>query len=113
LKHIKPVMIARAGGLDQGNIILNLIDASAHLPKGQVLYLAGSAINSLVGADGKVDVGLGAQAMREALAVWRAGEVPTDMEDPLGHVKALYGMAQKKGLKALTIAIEQRYAMRQ
>ena len=56
-------MIARAGGLDQGNIILNLIDASAHLPKGQVLYLAGSAINSLLGTSGKVDVGLGAQAI--------------------------------------------------
>jgi ribulose-bisphosphate carboxylase large chain len=113
LKHIKPVMIARAGGLDQGNIILNLMDASTHLPKGQVLYLAGSAINSLKGADGKVDVGVGAQAMREALALWQAGEAPTDIEDPLGHAKALHAIAQKKGLKALTTAIEQRYALRQ
>jgi ribulose 1,5-bisphosphate carboxylase large subunit-like protein len=113
LGNIKPVMIARAGGLDQGNIILNLIDAAANLPKGQVLYLAGSAINSLKGADGEVDARLGAQAMREALALWRAGEALMDIEDPLGHVKALYGIAQKKGLKALAIAIEQRYAMRQ
>ena len=113
LQHIKPAMIARAGGLDQGNIILNLIDASAHLPKGQVLYLAGSAINSLIGTDGKVDVMLGVQAMREALALWQAGEAPMDIEDPLGHVRALYGTAQEKGLKALTSAIEQRYAWRQ
>jgi hypothetical protein len=89
------------------------MDASTHLPKGQVLYLAGSAINSLKGADGKVDVGVGAQAMREALALWQAGEAPTDIEDPLGHAKALHAIAQKKGLKALTTAIEQRYALRQ
>jgi hypothetical protein len=88
------------------------MDASAHLPKGQVLYLAGSAINSLIGTDGKVDVMLGAQAMREALALWQAGEAPMDIEDPLGHVRALYGIAQEKGLKALTSAIEQRYAWR-
>ncbi len=111
LGHIKPTMIARAGGLDQGNIILNLVDASKHLPKGQVLYLAGSAINSLVGCDGKADPTLGAQAMREALALWQSGEAPADVTDPLGHVRALYGVAQAKGLKALRRALEQRYAL--
>ncbi|MBZ5562635.1 MAG: hypothetical protein LAP13_09460 [Acidobacteriia bacterium] len=111
LDHIKPTMIARAGGLDQGNIILNLLDASRNLPKGQVLYLAGSAINSIVGCDGKADPTLGAQAMREAVAIWQSGEVPADVNDPLGHVRALYGIAQAKGLKALKQALEQRYSL--
>ncbi len=111
LGHIKPTMIARAGGLDQGNIILNLVDASKYLPKGQVLYLAGSAINSLVGCDGKADPTLGAQAMREALALWQSGEAPEYVTDPLGHVRALYEVAQTKGLKALRRALEQRYAI--
>jgi ribulose-bisphosphate carboxylase large chain len=109
LGRIKPVMIARAGGLDQGNIILNLIDASEHLPRGQVLYLAGSAINSLKGPDGRADARLGAQAMRQALELWRAGEAPTGVQDPRDHVRALYDVARAKRLNALVSALEQRY----
>jgi ribulose 1,5-bisphosphate carboxylase large subunit-like protein len=109
LGNIRPVMIARAGGLDQGNIVLNLADVCEHLPRGQALYLAGSAINSIQGANGQAHPKLGAQAMREALALWRAGETPTRIEDPLGHVQALKGIAQAKGLKALMTALEQRY----
>ncbi len=111
LGHIRPTMIARAGGLDQGNIILNLLDASKHLPKGQVLYLAGSAINSLVGCNGQPDPTLGAQAMREAVALWQSGEAPADIKEPLGHVRAIYELAQAKGLNALRQALEQRYTL--
>jgi hypothetical protein len=112
LAGIKPVMIARAGGLDQGNIILNLIDADQHLPKGQVLFLAGSAINSVKGPDGKADARLGAQAMREAVDLWRAGEVPGDGRDLHTHLPALYARAKSEGLHALASALEQRYGLR-
>ena len=44
---IKPTMIARAGGLDQGNIILNLADAERRGLSESILFLAGSAINSI------------------------------------------------------------------
>lgn len=110
LGHIKPTMIARAGGLDQGNIILNLVDVSEHLPKGQPLFLAGSAINSIAGPDGNPDPKLGAEAMREALALWRSGDAPTDVKDLAGHAQALHGIARAKGMKALVTALEQRYS---
>jgi ribulose 1,5-bisphosphate carboxylase large subunit-like protein len=110
LGHIKPTMIARAGGLDQGNILLNLVDVAQHLPKGQPLFLAGSAINSIAGPDGHPDPRLGAEAMREALALWRSGDAPTDVNDLDGHARALYGIARAKGMKALVTALEQRYS---
>jgi hypothetical protein len=47
--------------------------------------------------------------MRQALELWRAGEAPNDVEDPRGHVRALYGVARAKGLHALASALEQRY----
>lgn len=113
LGHIKPVMISRAGGLDQGNIILNLMDASEHLPKGGVLYLAGSAINSYLGPNGKPDSKLGAQSMREALDLWRAGEAPDGTHNLQAHVQALYSVASSKRLMALMGALEQRYGISQ
>jgi ribulose 1,5-bisphosphate carboxylase large subunit-like protein len=111
LAGIKPVMIARAGGLDQGNIILNLIDADKYLPKGQVLFLAGSAINSVKGPEGKADARLGAQAMREALDLWRAEEVPGDVQDLHSHLHVLYALAKSRRLNALASALEQRYGL--
>lgn len=107
--HIKPVMIARAGGLDQGNIILNLADVAATLPKGQALYLAGSAINSITGASGCPDAGLGAQAMREALDLWRTGQARDLAGDPAAHARALYTLAQSRKYVALQTALRQRY----
>jgi len=109
--HIKPVMIARAGGLDQGNIILNLADVAKTLPPGQALYLAGSAINSILDADGHPDAKLGAQAMREAVDLWRSGEAPALAESPGGHAQTLYGVAQSKRLTALKTALKQRYGL--
>jgi hypothetical protein len=41
LPGIKPTMIARAGGLDQGNIILNLADAELRGLSECILFLAG------------------------------------------------------------------------
>ena len=110
--HIKPVMIARAGGLDQGNIILNLADVGKTLPPGQALYLAGSAINSILDSNGHPDAKLGAQAMREAVYLWRSGEALALDERSAGHAQALYRLAQSRNLKALATALEQRYGLR-
>ncbi len=109
--HIKPVMVSRAGGLDQGNIILNLIESARHLPRGGVLFLAGSAINSYKGPDGKPSARLGAQAMREALEIWRSGESPDGTTDMREHVRALHALARSRNLAALAGALDQRYGL--
>jgi hypothetical protein len=100
-------MIARAGGLDQGNIGLNLADVERHGLGDGVLFLAGSAINSIKNARGEYDPKLGAEAMQQALDVQRSGalgEVPSEK-----HASALLGLAERKGLKALREALRQRY----
>ena len=63
---IKPTMIVRAGGLDQGNIIPNLVDAERRGLASNILFLAGSAINSIKNSKGQVEPRLGAEAMRQA-----------------------------------------------
>ena len=108
LPGIKPTMIARAGGLDQGNIILNLADAEARGLSGHILFLAGSAINSIKNAAGKPDPKLGAEAMQQALEVHRSGELRG--MDAAGHLTALAALADRKSLKALREALRQRYA---
>ena len=54
-------MIVRAGALDQGNIGLNLEDAEKRGLTAQVLFLAGSAINSIKNKKGQTDPKLGAK----------------------------------------------------
>ena len=107
LPGCKPTMIARAGGLDQGNIILNLADAEQRGLSEHILFLAGSAINSIKNSAGKPDPGLGAEAMQQALEVHRSGELrEVSAED---HVRALTALSQRKGLNALREALRQRY----
>ncbi len=106
LPGIRPTMIARAGGLDQGNIGLNLADVEQHGLTPNVLFLAGSAINSIK-HKGKPDSKIGAEAMIQALEVYRSGElrdVPAEE-----HVKALADLAERKGLRSLREALRQRY----
>ena len=104
---IRPTMIARAGGLDQGNVILNLVDAEQRGLTETILLLAGSAINSIKNADGVPDPGLGAEAMMQALEVHRPGDVgETTMND---HLAALWSVARQRGLTALAEALKQRY----
>src|SRR5207245_4116592 len=69
LPGIKPTMIARAGSLDQGNICLNLVDAEKRGLSENILFLAGSAINSIKNAAGKADPKVGTEAMQQALEV--------------------------------------------
>ncbi len=107
LPGINPTMIARAGGLDQGNIILNLADAEKRGISGNVLYLAGSAINSIKNSAGKTDPKVGAEAMTQALEVHRTGAL---RDVPMSeHLKALVEVADRKQLKALREALRQRY----
>jgi ribulose-bisphosphate carboxylase large chain len=107
LPGIKPTMIARAGGLDQGNIILNLADAERRGLAPNILFLAGSAINSVKNAQGKPDSQLGAEAMLQALEIHRSGELAgVSAEDHLG---ALVNAAKRKQLASLLAALRQRY----
>jgi ribulose 1,5-bisphosphate carboxylase large subunit-like protein len=107
LPGIRPTMIVRAGALDQGNIGLNMADAEKRELTEKVLFLAGSAINSIKNASGKADPGLGAQAMLEAVDVHRSGalrDVPAEK-----HLAELVSLAETQNLKALREALRQRY----
>ena len=100
-------MITRAGALDQGNIILNLQDAERRGITEDVLFLAGSAINSIKNTKGEYDPRLGAEAMTQALDVHRSGEmndVPIDE-----HLDTLIALAERTGRKALRESLRQRY----
>jgi len=102
-----PTMIVRAGGLDQGNIILNLIDAERRGLSSSILFLAGSAINSIQGKHGRPDPQLGAAAMLEALEVYRSGELhETPMDE---HLAALAAVARRRKMDALCEVLRQRY----
>jgi hypothetical protein len=104
---INPTMITRAGALDQGNIILNLEDLESKGIAQNVLFLAGSAINSIKGANGKPDPRVGLEALIQAIDIHRSGELKGT---PIGeHLAALAALATRKNLKALSEALRQRY----
>ncbi len=107
LPGIKPTMIARAGGLDQGNIILNLADAERRGLAAGVLFLAGSAINSIKNADGQPDAKLGTEAMLQALELHRSGEL-ADVS-PEDHLSVLAALARGGRMNALVESLRQRY----
>ena len=105
--NINQTMIARAGGLDQGNIILNLEDAEQRGLTSAILLLAGSAINSIKNSSNEADPKLGAQAMTEALLVHQSGELKGGPAEE--HLQALWSVARRQKLKALQTALRQRY----
>jgi ribulose-bisphosphate carboxylase large chain len=107
LSGIRPTMIARAGGLDQGNLAMNLADAEERGLADQVLFLAGSAINSIKNARGHYDPQFGAEAMQQAVEVHRSGalrEVALDKQTAV-----LREIAGRRNLRALATALAQRY----
>ncbi len=109
IEGIKPTMIARAGALDQGNIGMNLADAEQRGISDGILFLAGSAINSIKNAQGRADPQLGAEAMRQAIEIHRSGELrdlPAEQ-----HIPRLLALAQQKNMRALRMALEQRYGL--
>ena len=101
-----PVMMARAGGLDQGNIIANLLDVQQAAGANNYLFLAGSAINGIKNERGEYDPAIGAEAMRQALEVYRAGVFAQAGDD---HARELKDYADANGLAALSAALAQRY----
>lgn len=102
-----PVMMARAGGLDQGNIIANLLDVEKGAGAENYLFLAGSAINGIKNSSGEYDPAIGAEAMMQALQVYRDGVFA---QTTAGHVAELKRYAQDHGMTALDAALSQRYA---
>jgi ribulose 1,5-bisphosphate carboxylase large subunit-like protein len=107
---IHPTMIVRAGALDQGNIGLNLADAERRGLTAHVLFLAGSAINSIKDKRGRPSPRLGAEAMMQAVAVHRAGDLrDVPMKE---YLPALEVLARRKRLSALREALRQRYPKR-
>jgi hypothetical protein len=107
LPGINPVMIARAGALDQGNIGLNLADAERRGLTGNILFLSGSAINSIKNPDGIADPKIGAEAMLQAIEVHRSGELSDIAAE--NYAAELAKVAQRRGMSALMIALKQRY----
>lgn len=104
---IKPTTVVRAGALDQGNIGLNLADAAARGISDGVLFLSGSAINSIKNAAGKPDPKLGAEAMLQAIDIHNRGVLKSV---PIAeHADAITALAEREGLKALREALRQRY----
>jgi ribulose 1,5-bisphosphate carboxylase large subunit-like protein len=107
LPGINPTMIVRAGALDQGNIGLNLADAERRGLTANVLFLAGSAINSIKDNQGRPSARLGAEAMIQALAIHRSGELKgVPMKE---HLSALAALARRQKASALREALRQRY----
>jgi ribulose-bisphosphate carboxylase large chain len=104
---INPTMITRAGALDQGNLILNLQDLEARGIARNVLFLAGSAINTIKDKTGKPDPRIGLEAMVQAIDVHRSGELRDTPVDE--HLAALAALAERKSLTALREALKQRY----
>jgi ribulose-bisphosphate carboxylase large chain len=107
LPGIAATMIARAGGLDQGNIGLNLADAEALGLSNGVLFLAGSAINSVKNKQGKADSQLGLEAMQQAIEIHRCGTLHDVSKEE--HLGALVDLAERTNLTALCEALRQRY----
>ena len=56
--------MARAGGLDQGNIIPNLLDVGRGASASNYLFLAGSAINGIKDGQGRYDPARGPRRRR-------------------------------------------------
>ena len=101
-------MIARAGGLDQGNIILNLHDIKKRgYNENNFLMLAGSAINEWRDKEGKYDPKSGAMAMEQAIEIYESHSF--NPEPRSTHVERLYNHAKELGYKELVSALKQRY----
>jgi ribulose 1,5-bisphosphate carboxylase large subunit-like protein len=102
-----PVMIARAGGLDQGNLIANFIDIkNSNCDIKNYLFLAGSAINGIKNDNGQYDPKIGAEAMQQTIAIYNEGIFRTIEEASVANLKAA---AKKRSFDSLVRALGQRY----
>jgi ribulose-bisphosphate carboxylase large chain len=106
---IAPTMISRAGALDQGNIAANLHDTARRGITDQVLFLAGSAFNSIKNEAGEADAALAVAAMQQAIEIHRAGHLDGVHYDE--HLGRLVTIARRDGLEELGVALRQRYGV--
>jgi ribulose-bisphosphate carboxylase large chain len=72
-----------------------------------VLFLAGSAINSIKNASGKPDPKMGTEAMMQALELYRSGELAE--VSPQDHLRELTALASGRKMTALLESLRQRY----
>jgi len=72
-----------------------------------VMFLAGSAINSIKNAKGQADPLLGAEAMIQALEVHKSGALRGVSTE--AHLQALADHARTRNLTALLESLRQRY----
>ena len=100
------VMIARAGGLDQGNIIQNLLDIEKCGEVQNYLFLAGSAINSIKNDQGVYDPKVGSKAMEQALGLY-TDKTFSCLEEVT--IEAIQNLAAQRGHSELIQALSQRY----
>ena len=104
------VMIARAGGLDQGNLIPNLDDIEKL--GGDIthyLLLSGSSINTIKDESGKYNSAVGYGAMQEAYSVYQSKVLDPQSANIVAELKA---HAKAKGMNNLTRALDQRYPVK-
>ncbi|MAE62757.1 MAG: hypothetical protein CMJ18_00675 [Phycisphaeraceae bacterium] len=101
-----PVMIARSGGLDQGNIIPNLADIAAGAGIGNYLFLSGTAITGVKNRQGEYDAEVGTEAMRQVLAMFEQNVFTDPLAVTPGNVK---DYADAQGYEALSMTLAQRY----
>lgn len=107
LGNHKPVMVTRAGGLDQGNIVLNLEDIlSRGADPRNYHFMAGSAINGWKDKNGSYNPKKGAKAMEQAVYAFEDKAFDNSADN---HVKRLYNYSIKKEFLELKTALEQRY----
>ncbi len=107
LPGIRATTVVRAGALDQGNIGLNLADVEKRGLTSQVLYLSGSAINSIKNSAHQADPVLGAEAMRQAIEIHHEGALAGVAAGE--HTRALVELAERRRLRELSTALAQRY----
>ncbi len=86
---------------------MNLQDLESKGIAQNVLFLAGSAINTIKNKQGKPDPQIGLEAMLQTIEVHRSGELDKTPIDE--HLSALAALAERKNLTALSESLRQRY----
>lgn len=104
LGALRPTICVRAGGLDQGNLLLNLHECK-NQPE-NYLFLMGSAINSIKNKTGSYDTIIAMTAIRDIISIFRTGK---NIKSP----SELYKFANMQGLSALRECLAQRYSPQQ
>ena len=101
-----PVMIARAGGLDQGNIIQNLLDIEKCGDVRNYLFLAGSAINTIKDEKDNYAPSVGAKAMEQAVEIYRKMIFSDISSCAVDNIRKV---AEENSYYELVMALDQRY----